>query len=174
MKTTDPARKEDVKDPVGKMAWPMYKGRDGERTPMQWDASAQADFSTNPNTWLPVPPTYTTVNVKGEESDPDSLFAWYQTLIRLKKTNPALGEGTEQILDPDNPNVLSWMRKGSDNSAVVVSVNFKPELQTVTLSIPGGGATLKTLLKTPGAADPTSLNSIELGPFGVYVGELKP
>jgi alpha-glucosidase len=175
MKTTPPTRKEDVKDPVGVTGWPKEKGRDGERTPMQWDAAPNAGFtSASAKPWLPVPPDYTTVNVKAEEASPESLFAWYQTLIRLKKTNPALASGAETMLDPDNPNVLSWMRKGPDNLSVVVSVNFTPETQTFSLSVPGPGATLKTLLKTPGATDPVSLRSIQLGPYGVYVGELRP
>jgi alpha-glucosidase len=174
MNTTPPTRKEDVKDPVGRAFWPIYKGRDGERTPMQWDSSKDAGFSTAASTWLPLAPDYTTVNVKSEEANPDSLLAWYEALIRLKKTNPALASGTETMLDPDNPNVLSWVRKGSDNLSVVVSVNFKPEPQTVSLSVPGPGATLKTLLKTPGGADPVSLQAIQLGPFGVYIGELRP
>ena len=46
MKTTPPTRKEDVKDPIGITGWPKEKGRDGERTPMQWDASANAGFTT--------------------------------------------------------------------------------------------------------------------------------
>jgi len=174
MNTTPPTRKEDVKDPVGKAFWPIYKGRDGERTPMQWDSSKDAGFSTAASTWLPLAPDYTTVNVKSEEANPDSLLAWYEALIRLKKTNPALASGAETMLDSDNPNVLSWVRKGSDNLSVVVSVNFKPEPQTVSLSVPGPGATLKTLLKTPGGADPVSLQAIQLGPFGVYIGELRP
>ncbi|MGA2729098.1 MAG: alpha-glucosidase [Terracidiphilus sp.] len=174
MNTTPPTRKEDVKDPVGRAFWPIYKGRDGERTPMQWDSSKDAGFSKAASTWLPLAPDYTTVNVKSEEANPDSLLAWYEALIRLKKTNPALASGTETMLDPDNPNVLSWVRKGSDNLSVVVSVNFKPEPQTVSLSVPGPGATLKTLLKTPGGADPVSLQAIQLGPFGVYIGELRP
>ena len=54
MMTSTPTRVEDVKDPIGKTGWPKEKGRDGERTPMQWDASApQAGFSTSATTWLP-------------------------------------------------------------------------------------------------------------------------
>ena len=88
MKTTPPTRKEDVKDPIGITGWPKEKGRDGERTPMQWNASANAGFTTG-TPWLPVPPSAKTTNVKAEESDPDSLLAWYKALIRLKKTVPA-------------------------------------------------------------------------------------
>ena len=58
MKTTPPERKEDVKDPVGVTGWPAYKGRDGERTPMQWDDSSEAGFTKSSSPWLPVPPTY--------------------------------------------------------------------------------------------------------------------
>ena len=65
MKTTPPTRKEDVKDPIGRTGWPQEKGRDGERTPMQWDSSDNAGFSTG-TPWLPVPATYKTHNVADE------------------------------------------------------------------------------------------------------------
>jgi alpha-glucosidase len=172
MKTTPPTRKEDVKDPVGITGWPKDKGRDGERTPMQWDASTNAGFSkTAP--WLPVPSTYTTVNVAAEKADPNSLLAWYPTLIGLKKTNPAFARGDNTMLDTDNTKVLSWVRQTPGAPAVVVSVNFTAEPQTVSLTVPGASGKTKTLLKTPGAADPASLGQIQLGPFGVYVGEVQ-
>ncbi len=174
MKTTPPTRKEDVKDPVGLTGWPKDKGRDGERTPMQWDAAANAGFTKADATpWLPVPPTSATVNVKAEQSDPDSLFTWYQTLIRLKKSDPALAHGDNVMLDTSNVKVLSWMRQTSGAPSVVVSVNFTAEPQTITLSAPSSSGNVKTLLKTPGAADPASIGQIQLGPFGVYVGELQ-
>jgi glycosidase len=53
-RTAVPKRHEDVRDPMEINGWPKEKGRDGERTPMQWDGSAQAGFSTNAQTWLPV------------------------------------------------------------------------------------------------------------------------
>ena len=57
MENNDPKRKEDVKDPIGRTGWPQEKGRDGERTPMQWDAAPNAGFSKK-TPWLPVPPSY--------------------------------------------------------------------------------------------------------------------
>jgi alpha-glucosidase len=174
MKTTPPTRKEDVKDPVGLTGWPKDKGRDGERTPMQWDAAANAGFtSAGVTPWLPVPSTYTTVNVKAEQSEADSLFDWYKTLIHLKKTNPAFAYGDNVMLDTENTKVLSWMRQKPGAPSVVVSVNFTADPQTVSLSVPGSGRNVKTLLKTPGAADPASIGQIQLGPFGVYVGEVQ-
>ncbi len=67
MKTTPPTRKEDVKDPIGITGWPKEKGRDGERTPMQWDASANAGFSTG-RPWLPVPPSASDHQCRGSGS----------------------------------------------------------------------------------------------------------
>jgi len=174
MQTTPPTRKEDVKDPIGITGWPKEKGRDGERTPMQWDASANAGFTTSSaKPWLPVPPSAATITVKAEQNDPDSLLAWYRSLIRLKKTNPALARGHNRMLDTGNTKVLSWLRQAQGVPAVVVSVNFTAEPQTVSLSVPQTSGKTKTLLKTPGAADPVSLDRIVLGPFGVYIGEVR-
>ena len=175
MKTTPPTRKQDVKDPVGIAGWPENKGRDGERTPMQWNATANAGFSpAGVKTWLPIPPTYAKVNVKAEEANPDSLLAWYRSLIRLKKSTPALERGNYVLLGTQNDKVLSWAREVSGARPVVVAVNFTAEPQTVDLSMPGSGLKAETLLKTPGAADPLSLKAVHLGPFGVYIGEVKP
>jgi alpha-glucosidase len=175
MKTTPPTRKEDVKDPVGVTGWPKEKGRDGERTPMQWTPGPNAGFDAPAaKPWLPVPPDASTVNVQMEKSDPTSLLTWYQTLIQLKKTNPAFSEGSDTMLDSDNTKVLSWKREAAGAPPVVVALNFTAEPQTVNLVGPGlpEGA-LNTLLKTPGAASPASLKSIQLGPYGVYIGQLQ-
>jgi alpha-glucosidase len=174
MKTTPPTRKEDVKDPIGITGWPKEKGRDGERTPMQWDASVNAGFTAASSTpWLPVPPSAATINVQAERINPDSLLAWYRSLIRLKKTNPAIARGENVMLDTSNTKVLSWLRQEPGAPAVVVSVNFTADPQTVSLSVPGTSGKTKTLLKTPGAVDPVSLDQIVLGPFGVYIGEVR-
>jgi alpha-glucosidase len=174
MKTTPPTRKEDVKDPVGLTGWPKDKGRDGERTPMQWNDGPDAGFTKAGVTpWLPIPPTYISVNVKTESGEPDSLLDWYKTLIKLKKTNAAFAHGDNVMLDTENTKVLSWMRQTSGAASVIVSLNFTSEPQTVNLSIPTSNGKLNTLLKTPGGAEPASIQQIELGPFGVYVGELQ-
>ncbi len=175
MKTTPPTRKQDVKDPIGITGWPKEKGRDGERTPMQWDAGANAGFTTG-TPWLPVPPSAVTINVAAQKNDPNSLFVWYQNLIRLKKTNPALENGANIMLDTENTKVLSWMRQAHGAAQVVVCVNFTAEAQTVDLAMDGTGIMprhIKTLLKSPGEVDPTSLAAIKLSPFGVYIGEIQ-
>jgi len=175
MKTTPPARKEDVKDPVGLRFWPAYKGRDGERTPMQWTSGPNAGFdSASAKPWLPVPSNNSTINVLAEKSDPKSLYSWYHSLIQLKKTNAAFAEGNDTMLDRNNKNVLSWKRQAAGAPPVIVCANFSAEPQSVDLvsqGIPEGAIT--TLLKTPGASDPSTLKHINLGPYGVYIGQLQ-
>ena len=112
MVTSTPTRIEDVRDPEGITGWPKQKGRDGERTPMQWDTSKNAGFSTSNTTWLPVASDYKTVNVAVETPDHESMLNWYKRLIELRRINPALYEGSMQMLNP-NENVVSYLRKGS-------------------------------------------------------------
>jgi len=176
MKTSTPQRKEDVKDPIGITGWPKEKGRDGERTPMQWDGSSQAGFSTNPHTWLPVASDYKTVNVASEEKDPHSQFNWFRQLIELRRTNPALHNGKEFMLDNKNANVLSFARvSGSD--AVVVALNFSSQPQTISLDVsPAGiqGSSVQTILTdAPDLSATTSLKNITLPPFTSWIASVR-
>jgi len=89
---------------------------------------------------------------------------------------PAFEHGADVMLDQENTNVLSWMRQAPGAPQVVVSVNFTAQPQIVNLVSGGAGlkaGNLHTLLKSPGGTDPKSPDQIELGPFGVYIGELK-
>ncbi len=178
MVTTPPKRKEDVKDPVGLVGWPKEKGRDGERTPMQWDTSKNAGFSTADVTWLPVAPNYKTVNVQVETPDQDSLLNWYKQLIEMRATNPALREGPLTMLDRTNPNVLSYVRKGSAGSpSVVVALNFTAQPQTISLNLAGSGVTgnnVKTLLTDDASLQSTtSLTGITLPPFASWIASVQ-
>ena len=178
MVTTPPKRKEDVKDPVGLVGWPKEKGRDGERTPMQWDTSKNAGFSTADETWLPVAPNYKTVNVQVEDAASDSLLNWYKELIQMRATNPALREGPLTMLDRTNPNVLSYLRKGSAGSpSVVVALNFTAQPQTISLNLTGTGVTgtnVKTLLTDDASLRPTtSLAGITLPPFASWIASVQ-
>jgi alpha-glucosidase len=177
MVTTPPTRKEDVKDPIGVTGWPKEKGRDGERTPMQWDDSANAGFTaSNVTPWLPVPASYTTNNVKAEVTDFNSMLNWYKQLIELRRTNATIRDGKNIMLNTNDPNVLSWMRQAPGQPAVVVACNFTAQPQKVSLDLSAQGITskqTKTLMKTPGSSDPSSLDAVQLPPFSVYVGQVE-
>jgi len=169
--TTTPTRVEDVRDPIGITGWPKEKGRDGERTPMQWDTSnAQAGFSKNPKTWLPVPSNYKTINVQSEQADPHSILSWHRQLTTLRRTNPALVSGAMQMLDVQNTKVLSYARVAKGGQKVLVALNMSDTPQTVSLDTKGTKP-LKTLMASPaGMTAPKSAAAVTLPPFGAWVG----
>jgi alpha-glucosidase len=177
-RTATPTRVEDVRDPIGISGWPKEKGRDGERTPMQWDASnAQAGFSTNPTTWLPVPPNYRTVNVQTESADPNSLLNWHRRLIALRRSNAALRSGRTLMLDQTNVSVLTYARVGARGETILVSLNMSPQPQSITLGAQAAGLSgtrCRTLLSSPGAiADARASQPVALPAFGAWVAALE-
>ena len=177
MVTTPPTRKEDVKDPIGITGWPKEKGRDGERTPMQWDSGPNAGFTKDGvRPWLPIPLSYKTVNVQTEVADFDSMLNWYKQLIELRRTNPAIREGRQVMLNTSDNNVLMWLRQAAGQPPVVVACNFTAQPQKISFDLSAQGITgrnAKTLMKTPGSSDPPSLDAVELPPFGVYIGQIQ-
>jgi alpha-glucosidase len=169
MKTTPPTRQEDVKDPIGRKGWPKEKGRDGERTPMQWDDSENAGF-TKGTPWLPVPPTYKTHNVADESKDSDSVLEFYKSVLKLRHSNQALLDGNYKAINEGDANVLSYLRVDGDR-AVVVALNMSDALRKVTVDLKGNGFTaVKELLATDKSA--AHGEEISLQPFGVFIGEL--
>lgn len=178
MPTTTPTRREDVKDPIGITGWPKEKGRDGQRTPMQWTPGPQSGFSSNPKTWLPIPPNYTKINVETESADSGSLLNWYKQLIALRRTNPTLHDGGIVMLNKDDRNVLSYLRTAPKGSApVLVMLNMSAEPQTVTLDMTGTAVTAakpKTLMTSdPSLQDVSSLKSITLPAYTSWVAILQ-
>ena len=171
MANNDPTRVEDVRDPIGRMAFPAVKGRDGERTPMPWDGSANAGFTTGGKTWLPVGPDHAWHNVAAESGDPKSLLNYYKTLIRLRRENPALHDGTLKIVDENNPNVLSFLRQ-SGATTVLVAMNLSGQPQTVRYDL-GGAGKLHTLASSYGAAEQQSAAALALPALGAYVGAVR-
>ena len=171
MTNNDPQRKEDVQDPIGKTGWPKEKGRDGERTPMQWNDSANAGFSTA-KPWLPVPASYATHNVASELKDPDSILSFYQKLLALRHENHALLDGQYVALNQEDPNVLSFLRKYKDE-AVLVVLNMSAAAQSVSFDLgPQGYASAKgnALVTTDKALNGEhTLQQVSMQPFGVYI-----
>jgi alpha-glucosidase len=178
MVTTPPTRKEDVKDPVGRSSWPTDKGRDGERTPMQWDTTRNAGVSTTEKTWLPVPPSYRTRNVAVEEKDPNSILNFYKKLLTLRRSQPALREGSYEALNRQDSQVLSWLRKNpGQGESVIVALNMSAEPRKVSFDLKPYGITQMTarpLLTSPGGGiSAVPLSRITLAPFGVFIGAMR-
>jgi alpha-glucosidase len=176
MSNHDPTSVDQVKDPIGRTGWPKDKGRDGERTPMQWDVGPNAGFSAAASTWLPVAPSYTTVNVAAETANPGSLLSFYRNLIRLRKQNPALRDGDLRIVDEDNKDVLSFLRT-ANGTTVLVALNFSNSPRTVSFDrakIGVAGRSLTVLAESFAPPEtPASLDKLVLPAFGAYVGEVR-
>lgn len=116
-----------IKDPPGKRFWPFYKGRDGCRTPMQWDDSENAGFSmTTP--WLPVNKDYRDNNVDSQNKNPNSLLNFYRKLIWLRKRHPVLQKGSIEFPINSNPNILCFKRNlNKDSYTIILNFSSKEE-----------------------------------------------
>jgi alpha-glucosidase len=173
MKNNDPKSKEEVQDPIGKLGWPLEKGRDGERTPMQWNDSANAGFS-KAKPWLPAPDSYKTHNVATELQDPNSVLNFYKTALRLRHKDKALLDGEYVALDENNPDVYSYLRKTKDE-AVLVVLNVSAAEHSVTLDLSSqgfGSAKVETLLTDTSPVPQGSIQSLKLTPYAVYIARL--
>lgn len=172
MPTTDPVRKEDVRDPNGITGWPKEKGRDGSRTPMQWDASANAGFSGAAKTWLPVRPSAATRNVEAEARDPASLLNWHKRLIALRRAYPALRDGDTRLMAIDDPHILAWERSAPGHAPVLVACNISAEPQTLHLARGEAAGRARVLLASADGAPTADVSALALAPYGVFIGEL--
>lgn len=112
----------EIKDPIGKRYWPFYKGRDGCRSPMQWDGSSHAGFTTGVP-WLPVHPNYRWRNVEAQLQDERSLLNHYRRLLRLRKDKVALRRGLFQPLSFEPRRLLAYLRQ-FENQTILVALNF--------------------------------------------------
>ncbi len=173
MVTTDPKTVEEVRDPVGRRYWPLRKGRDGERTPMQWDASAHAGFTTG-TPWLPVPPSVRTTNVSAQAADASSLLNFYKRMIRLRRQSPALLDGDYAAVGSD-PHVYAYLRRAGGQT-MLVALNMSAEPRTLALDDAALGKTpapLRVRLSNlPRAAERVAGRALQLAPYEAIVLEL--
>ena len=108
-------------------------GRDNARTPMQWDSSKNAGFSTADKTWLPVNPNHNTINVEAALYNPESIFYTYQKLIKLRKENEWLIDADFELLETADK-VFAYLRKTADAVYLVV-VNVSDDKQVFDMPI---------------------------------------
>lgn len=104
-----------------------HKSRDNARTPMQWDASENAGFTTG-TPWIAVNPNYKKINVADQLKREDSVFHYYQKLIRLRKENEIIVYGNYELLLPEDENIFAYKRT-LDNKKLLVVCNFSKSEQ---------------------------------------------
>lgn len=121
-------------DPRAVLAAVHAKSRDNARTPMQWDYSPHAGFTTG-KPWLKVNPNYLRINAAQALADPHSVFYYYQELIRLRKTTPAMVYGVYELILPEHEQVYAFTRTW-ENQRLTVLLNFSG--QEAAFDLPGG------------------------------------
>ncbi len=127
-------KKSDVKDRIGKIFWPLHKGRDGCRAPMQWSHDIHAGFS-QADPWLPVHKNYTERNVTQQSTDPGSMLNFFKAVVSIRKAHPALQKGDFVPLDHQSPHILSFLREYGDDVILVV-LNFS--IRNLDYALPEG------------------------------------
>ncbi len=123
---------------MGKMS------RDQGRTPVQWDASANAGFTTG-TPWIAVNPDYVTVNAAAQAGQPGSVFEHYRRLIELRHADPVVTDGDFELLLPDHPAIWAFLRRGP-GTELLVAANFSADVVAAALPLEGDWADAAVVL----------------------------
>ena len=158
---------EDLSDPYGIRFWPGFKGRDGCRTPMVWEAARpHGGFSTAARTWLPVPEAHLARAVDCQQSDPDSVLTAYRQALAFRREHEALRSGAIAFLAAPEP-VLAFVRRTAGEALLAVfNVSASPAEWVPPASLGPIGR-----LDFPGAGRLVA-DSVVLPAYGAYFGRL--
>ncbi|MGZ3145285.1 glycoside hydrolase family 13 protein [Lentzea chajnantorensis] len=139
-------------------------GRDNARTPMQWDPTAQAGFTTG-EPWITVNPNHTWLNARAQYDDPDSVFHHYRRLIELRHSLPVVALGDFRMLLADEPHLYAYERSLHDDRLLVVA-NLSGTPQTATLNDEWSAADLVL----SNVAEPSVINGrVAMEPWSAHV-----
>lgn len=125
---------DDLVDPYGIRFWPEFKGRDGCRTPMVWEADAANGGFTRGKPWLPVPSEHLAMAVDRSIRDSASTLAHYKQLLAFRRAHPALLSGTIALVDTP-PGVLAFIRHGAGEQILCM---FNLGVTAVDVDLPSG------------------------------------
>jgi oligo-1,6-glucosidase len=137
--------------------------RDNGRTPVQWDASPGAGF-TSGTPWIAINPDHVEFNAATQVSDPGSVYEHYRQLIALRHTDPVVTEGDFELLLPDHPAIWAFLRRGRDAELLVVA-NFSADVAKVPLQLDDGWADAEVVLANLPGELLRPLPDLELRPW---------
>jgi len=150
-----------LRDPYGIAFWPNFKGRDGCRTPMPWDASDSAGFSTG-TPWLPVAAEHRAHVVAVQEADPDSVLNACRAFLRWRRSQPALVTGAITFMDAPEP-VLMFQRVHAGKQLLAA---FNLSADSTSAALPDG---CWQALDVPGPQSGTHVGQrVQLPGFSVF------
>ena len=164
-----PLKRSEILDPPGKKYWPFYKGRDGCRSPMQWDSSTHARFS-NTKPWLPVHTNHKIRNVEAQKADPESILNFTRRLIQTRRANKALQQGDFTLLTEQSKYALVYLREIAEQK-ILVALNFKNRPVHPHFASPPSGRSWKLLLSTARDTAPENIELLTLAPYEALVLE---
>jgi alpha-glucosidase len=147
---------EELTDPVGLRFWPDNKGRDGCRTPMVWDGSANAGFTAG-TPWLPVKTPQAERNVAAQTGVPGSVLEFYRAMLAFRRATPALRAGRSTFHDLPEPRLA--FTRGAGEGALLCLYNLSPLARTV--AVAGVAPPART-----GCARSLAGDTLTLGPNG--------
>jgi oligo-1,6-glucosidase len=137
--------------------------RDQGRTPVQWDASPGAGF-TSGTPWIAINPDHVEVNAATQVSDPGSVYEHYRQLIALRHTDPVVTEGDFELLVPDHLAIWAFLRR-TESAELLVAANFSADVATVSLPLDDGWAAAEVVLANLPGEPLRALPDTELRPW---------
>jgi alpha-glucosidase len=159
-------RRDQLKDPVGDLYYPLHKGRDGCRTPMPWDAQRPNFGFTTGSPWLPLSPDHRALAVSEQADNANSTLAFARRFLAQRRTSAALRHGDIAFRDGD-AQILAFER-GAENERVLCAFNMSAKNAVFQDSAIGRATALDigrgSMMRGPG--------TLELEPYGVWLGRL--
>ncbi len=156
---------EDLQDPYGIRFWPEFKGRDGCRTPMVWDAAATNGGFSTAKPWLPVPGKHLSQAVDVQQDDDSSLLEHYRRFLAFRRAHPALTKGDIDFIESEGDTVAFTRCEGNERIACVFNLGAKPA------EVDLGGGSLQPL-PGHGFSGQSGTGSIRLGGYGAWFGRI--
>jgi oligo-1,6-glucosidase len=158
-------------DPAEVLKVVHMKSRDNARTPLQWDSSEHAGFSAG-TPWIKVNPNYNEINVAAALADPDSIFYYYQKLIRLRREHPVIVYGTYDLILPSHEEIYAFTRT-LETDRLLVILNFSRNSPVFTLPENISVAGKELLINNYPVDSEEDIHEIILRPFEARVYRLR-
>jgi len=159
-------RRDQLRDPVGDLYYPLFKGRDGCRTPMPWDGAAPNLGFTTGTPWLPPGPAHAGLSVAAQEADPGSVLAYARALLGRRRGSAALRLGSLELIETPLP-VIAFLREAGGEKLLCA---FNPGREPARLDCPSLARAQPLDWGCGRAAiSPAGLN---LGPLSAWFGRL--
>lgn len=159
----------DLQDPYGKEFWPEFKGRDGCRTPMPWQAATEFAGFSSEKPWLPIPAEHKQLAVDLQEKDPTSMLWFTRNILQWRKKQSAILEGDMQLVKTSATEVFAFVRQ-SAKQKTFFAFNYSDTAVSFELK-----ESIKEQITTNDffAKSSVSANELSIPPYGVFIAEIE-